>query len=82
MHLNGENCQNVTLWKWANGQKIYDSEKMYPRGRSAPTRGNIHVYYHNIQRSSSLKPFGQSQTSCEAFLGRENEASGRGDVQS
>ena len=63
MHLNGENCQNViltgkTLWKWANGLNIYDSEKKDLRGRSAPTRGNIHVYYHNIQRSFSLKPFG------------------------
>ena len=29
-----------TLWKWANGQKIYDSEKMDPRGRTAPTPGH------------------------------------------
>ena len=25
----------------------------------APPRGNIHVYYHNIQTSSPLKPLGQ-----------------------
>ena len=43
-HLMGE-----TLWKWANGLNIYDSEKKdpsVPRGRFAPTRGNIHVYFH------------------------------------
>ena len=26
-----------------------------------PPRGNIHVYYHNIQTSSPLKPLGQSK---------------------
>ena len=29
--------------------------------RLPPPRGNIHVYYKNIQRSSSLKPLGQSK---------------------
>ena len=53
-HLKGK-----TLWKWANGQNIYDSENMDLTGRSAPTPGQ-HVYYHNIQRSS-MKPFGQSK---------------------
>ena len=66
MHLNGENCQNFiltgkTLWKWANGLNIYDSEKKGPQGQVFPHPGQytcIHVYYHNIQRSFSLKPFG------------------------
>ena len=38
-----------------------------------PSRGSIHVhvYLHNIQTSSSLKPLGhQSQISCEASIGR------------
>ena len=26
-------CHLKGKWKWANGQKIYDSEKMDPRGR-------------------------------------------------
>ena len=30
------------------------------------------VYYHNIQRSSSLQPLGQ--TSCEASFGKGNES--------
>ena len=34
MHLNGEKChlKGKTLLKWANGQKIYDSEKNGPQG--------------------------------------------------
>ena len=43
------------------------------------TWGYIHVYDHNIQTASSLKPCGQSgfvanqsQTLCEASLGRVN----------
>ena len=32
-HLKGK-----TIWKWANGQEIY--EKMGPRGRSVPTPGH------------------------------------------
>ena len=66
MHLNGgklSEChlKGKILWEWVNGLKIYDSEKMDPRGSSPPPWGNIHVhvYYHNIQRSFSLKPLGQ-----------------------
>ena len=56
-HLKGK-----TLWKWANRQKINGFEKkLTPGAGLPPPRGNIHVYYHNIQRSSSLKPFGQSK---------------------
>ena len=66
MLLNGENCQNVidrkTSWKWANGlNNIYDSEKRTPGAGLPPPRDNIHVYYHNIQRSFSLKLLGQSK---------------------
>ena len=40
-----------------------------------PHRGNIHVYLHNIQRSSSLKPLmaNQSQILCEASIGWGNQ---------
>ena len=38
---------------WAVGLNINDSEKKLDlRGSSGPTRGIIHVYYHNIQTSS------------------------------
>ena len=43
MHVNGENFQNVIC-----------REKLFEIGQM----DNIHVYYHNIQRSFSLKPFG------------------------
>ena len=35
-------------------------KKNDPRGWSAPTRANIHVLYHNIQRSSFLKLLGMA----------------------
>ena len=48
--------------KWANRLKIYDSEINWSPGAGlSPPRGNIHVYHHNIKRSSSLKPLGQSK---------------------
>ena len=37
-------------------------KKMDPRGGSAPAPGHYNVYNHNIQRSSSLKPLGQSKS--------------------
>ena len=37
-------------------KKIGPQELMCP-----PPRGNIHVYFHNIQTSSPLKPLGQSK---------------------
>ena len=52
-------------------------ENFSPWGGCLPLpRGYIHVYDHNIQTSSSLKPLGQnqSQTSCGASLGRGNES--------
>ena len=47
--------------KFAKGMKIYDFEKRTTGIGLPPPRGNIHVYYHNIQRSSSLKALGQSK---------------------
>ena len=56
-HLKGKSCR-----KWANGLKVGNSEKIWTPGVGLPpSRGNIHVYYKNIQRSSSLKPLGQSK---------------------
>ena len=53
MHLNGVNV--------GNSEKNLD-----PRGGLPPPRGNIHVYYKNIQRSS-LKPHGQSKPNFMSF---------------
>ena len=57
-HLKGKSCR-----KWANGPKVGNSEKKFgpPGVGLPPPRGNIHVYYKNIRRSSSLKPLGQSK---------------------
>ena len=38
-HLKGK-----TLWKWANGQKIYDSEKNGPQGQVCPHPRAIYMY--------------------------------------
>ena len=79
MHLNGENCQNVIGREkvYGNGQVdcrfMILKKKMDPRGRSAPTRGNIHIYYHYIQRSSSLKPLGQSKPNFIWIILRKGE---------
>ena len=45
MHLIGENCHltGKTLWKWANGLNIYDSEKRTQGAGLPPSSGNIHV---------------------------------------
>ena len=46
----------------ANGLNFDDSEKIWTPGVCLPPpRGNIHVYYSDIQRSSSLKLLGQSK---------------------
>ena len=60
-----------TCRKWAN----YDSQNIWTPGVGlSPPRGNIHVYYHNIQRFSSLKNLNnQSQTLCGALIGNGNE---------
>ena len=54
-HLKGKSCR-----KWANGLKVGNSEKKnWTLGVGLPPPwGNIHVY---CQRSSSLKPLGQSK---------------------
>ena len=39
--------------KWEVGLNINDSEKNWtPGAHVPPPRGNIHVYFHNIQTSS------------------------------
>ena len=58
-HLKGK-----ILCKWANELKVYEADKKKesdPGAGLPPPRGNIHVYYHTIQRYSSLKPLGQSK---------------------
>ena len=57
-HLKGKSCR-----KLANGLKVGNSEKkkMDPRGGSAPTLGQYTCILKNIQRSSSLKPLGQTK---------------------
>ena len=68
MHLNGEielkcDFKDKTCRKWANGQNIYVFEKKLSSwGCLLLPCGYIHVYDHNIQMSSSLKPLGQSKT--------------------
>ena len=61
--------------EWANGLKVYDPEKKNwtPGAGLPPTRGNIHVYYHNIQRSSSLKLPGQSMLNLMWSILRKGE---------
>ena len=60
MNLNGEivkmtfEGKNKTCRKWANGLKIYGSEKIWT---PSPWQN---VYYHNIHRSS-LKLLGHSK---------------------
>ena len=52
-HLKG-----ATGRKWANGLKIYDSDKKVEGIGRPPDWDNNHVYYHDIQRSS-LKLLGK-----------------------
>ena len=64
MPWNGENLKSHLRWKscrkWVVGLNINDSEKKMDLRAHMPTPGgNIHVYYHNIQTSSPLKPLGQ-----------------------
>ena len=70
-HLKGKSCR-----KWANGLKVVgNSEKnLDPRVGLPPPRGNIHVYYKNIQRSSSLKPLGQSKPNFILSIYRKGES--------
>ena len=55
MHLNGENCQNVIegknfmeMGKWTEYYFMILKKRTTGAGLPPP-RGNIHVYYHNIQ---------------------------------
>ena len=70
------NLKGKTCRKWANGQKVYEN-KLCPWGCLLLPRGYIHVYDHNIQTSSSLKPLvmaNQSRALRRALLGRGNES--------
>ena len=59
--------------KWANGLNIYDSENKCTPGAGLQSRGNIHVYCHNIQRSSSLISLGQSKPNFMMSILRKGE---------
>ena len=67
MHLNGKNRKmSFNGRKLARNEqidrKIYVYENILgPVGCLPLPRGCIHVYDHNIQTSSSLKPLGQSK---------------------
>ena len=67
MHLNGGKMvkcylMGKTYWEYANGQKINVNGKFWPLGGCLPLpRGYIHVYFHNNETSSPLKPLGQSK---------------------
>ena len=48
----------MEMGKWT----IINSENIWTPGAGLPSpRDNIHVYYHNIERSPSPKPLGQSK---------------------
>ena len=48
-------------------------KKRTPGAGLPPPRGNIQVYYHNNQRSFSLKLLGQSKSNVLLSILRENE---------
>ena len=54
---------------------INDSEtQLAPGAHLPPPRGNIHVYYHSIQTSSSLKPVRQSKSNFIWSIYRKGES--------
>ena len=68
MHLNGEKCLNVICREKLAGNRQMDLRLMILKKKNwtagvcqPPPQGNIHVNYSDIQRSSSLKPLGQSK---------------------
>ena len=82
MHLNGKN-RKISF----NGRKLNRNEQMDrkfmfminyenilgPGGCLPLPRGYIHVYDHDIQASSSLKPLGQSKPSFMWSILRKRE---------
>ena len=67
MHWNGKKgkCNKMAenlleMSKWT--EDLCLRKYFGPRGLSALPRGYIHVYDHNIETSSSLKPLGQSKS--------------------
>ena len=79
MHLNGEMCYNVICREKlaGNGQmdlRLMILKKIWTPGVSLPPpRANIHVCYSDIQRSSSLKPLGQSKLNFMWSILRKSE---------
>ena len=79
MHLNWKkllkyDLKSKTCRKWANGQNIYVYEKVSsPEGCLPLLPGYIHVYDHNIQTSSPLKPLGQSKRNFIWIIFRKGE---------
>ena len=66
--------QGKTCRKWANGQNIYVYEKIWSPWDCLPLPpGYIHVYDHNIQTSSPLKPLGQSKPNFIWSIVREGQ---------
>ena len=62
MHLNGKNRKMSFNGRNLLGINIYVYENILGPGGWLPLPwGYIHVYDHNIQTSSSLKPLGQSK---------------------
>ena len=63
MNLNGENSYNMIGGAKLAGNGQMDRIFMFlsPGGCLPLPRGYIHVYDHNIQTSSPLKPLGQSK---------------------
>ena len=78
MHLNGEKCLNVICREKLAGNRQMDLRLMIlkkcgPLGvYLPPPRGNMHVYYSDIQRSS-LKLLGQSKPNFMWSILRKSE---------
>ena len=79
MHLNGEKCKNVIYREKLAGNGHIDLrlmilKKIWTPGVCLPPLGdNIHVYYSDIQRSSSLKLLGQSKLNFMWSILKKNE---------
>ena len=66
-HLKEKNLQDM-----GNGTK-YSDNSLAPWSHLLPSRGNIHVHYHSIQTSSSLKFLGQSKTTFKESIYKKGE---------
>ena len=81
MYLNGGKWFNAIKWVKLTGnrqtyRKLMFMEKILAPGGCLPlSRGYIHVYFHNIETSSSLKPLGQSKPNFMWSIVRKREKS-------